>query len=62
MIKTNADIAICDYKKVYENKILDINCEENGMIEVYEGRGKFSNLYNNKSVITTVAWNKIYKK
>lgn len=62
LIKTNADIAICDYKKVYENKILDINCEENGMIEVYEGRGKFSNLYNNKSVITTVAWNKIYKK
>lgn len=61
LIKTNSDIAMCYFKKVYD-KSEDIFKIKKGNIIVYEGDRKFYNLYNNKSVITVVAWNKIYKK
>lgn len=60
LINTNADIAMCDYQKVYE-KDVNIYNKNLSIIETVKDN-KFENLYNDKSTITTVAWNKIYKK
>lgn len=57
----NADIAICDLKKVYDDN-QDISKKQNGIICSYDGISKFYNVYNEFDLVTTVAWNKIYKK
>ncbi len=59
-MNTNADMAVCNYKIVYEQKV-DIFKQETSLLEVVE-ENKFDNLYNKRSTVTTVAWNKLYKK
>lgn len=60
LVNSGADIAICDYKKVYE-KNCDIYSKNVSLIEtVYDN--KFDNLYNDRATVTTVAWNKLYKR
>ncbi len=61
LINTNSDIAICNYKKVFDSTV-DMYKKDNGLIQSFTGKNKFYNLYNDKSTITTVAWNKIYKR
>ncbi len=61
LIKTGSDVAVCKYRKVYDGEC-NILKKAKGAVKVYEGDKKFYNLYNNNSTITTVAWNKIYKK
>ena len=60
LINTNADVAVCDYKKVYE-KDANTYFKEVSVVQNFTNN-IFNNLYNENSDITTVAWNKIYKK
>ncbi len=59
---TNADMAICNYKKVFDGNH-DINEKSNNNeILILDNDLKYQNLYNDKKTIMTVAWNKIYDK
>lgn len=61
--KYNADISICNYKKVYEYK--DFLCREKSdkaEEKIYTGRDAVSQIYSDKRVEFTVIWNKLYKK
>ena len=63
LVENNADISICQFKKVKEESILEDNQEE--IISVYEGVDKQKNILNysnGMNMVTTVAWNKLYKK
>lgn len=63
-LKSNdADIAVCDYKYVYDTED-DVNIKvlEKRYVSVFENNNKFYKLYGNNSIQATVAWNKIYKK
>ncbi len=57
----NSDIAICDYfkikngKKIYDNKY-------NNHEYSFCGKKKYSNIFYSYNCISTVAWNKLYKK
>lgn len=59
--ETNSDISVCSFKKVSDS-YQDISiCEEN-ITKCYSGKSKFNNLYNDNADVTTVAWNKMYRK
>ena len=60
VVNSNADVAVCDFKKV-DDRSEDIYNKEISIVEKFDDY-KFDNLYNDKSTVTTVAWNKIYKK
>lgn len=57
----NADISVCEYKKVYDEQV-NTNETMPAVINSYQGLSKFYNMYNEKSDITIIAWNKMYKK
>lgn len=60
--KTDADITLCNFRKVFEEygykqiKKLDVE------INTYDNIGALKQLYNKSSVEFTVAWNKLYKR
>lgn len=58
---SSADISVCEYTKVYE-KLVNMNYDEVGIVKTYKGKSKYLNMYNDKSDITIVAWNKLYKR
>ena len=60
LIKNNADISICDYIKEYSDKKEIDNFDKKYF--VISGNDKYNYLYNEYSIRTIVAWNKIYKK
>src|SRR5699024_5270696 len=63
IIKTNADIAMCEYKEVTEKGklIKKVYLNETSSAQVVSGRQIIKNIYRDKGTINIVAWNKIYK-
>lgn len=62
LIETKADISVCDYQEFNEGETPILRYEKNYSLETFTEKEKFQNLYNNLRTITTVAWNKLYKK
>ena len=62
LIENDADIAVCKYKVVYENSEIDINIVEKAQCKIFIGTDKYENFFNDLKTVTTVAWNKLYKK
>ncbi len=60
IIKTKADISICDFVWVYDKKIKYNKYSKKRI--VVEGNRKYDYLYNEYSVIGPSQWNKLYKK
>ena len=60
-LKANySDISICNICNVYPNgKKMNLSIPETSVVEQKQ---KFYNIYNKYSVVTVVAWNKLYKK
>ena len=62
MKETNADISICKFKIIRDNKDFKQEDKIENKIEVYNRDSVFANFFNEKSLETIVAWNKLYKK
>ena len=60
LIENNADISVCDFIQVDENKHMQYN-EYSKKEFIVEGNPKFENLRNEYYLATTVQWNKLYK-
>ena len=60
LIETNSDICICDFIREFENFSKYNNFEKKYFC--VEGNEKFKCLYNQYNVVSTVQWNKLYKK
>ena len=64
LILHNADLSICDFKKVYASNIEEISSEKLDMnyeTFICTKEEAFEHLYGDLSVRTVVAWNKLYK-
>jgi glycosyltransferase involved in cell wall biosynthesis len=61
-ISHNADIAQCDFLKVYENGSTNTDMALNERISVLNNIEALNNLFNDYYVTTTVVWNKLYRK
>lgn len=67
IICSQADISVCNFKKVYEDEISrDIKFDfeqERNFLQLYDNIKAIGELFNpDKYIIFTVAWNKMYKK
>lgn len=62
LISTNADISICKFKIIYDEINNENEDEFTNQIEVFDKKSVFQNFFNDKSLETIVAWNKLYKK
>lgn len=63
LIENNADISICKFRETTESKIEEVIKQE--VINIYSKFDAQQNILdttNNLNTITTVAWNKLYKK
>ena len=59
--RTCSDIAVCNYRKVYEDKKVKF-CDQIQIESIYTGKKKFKNIYNHRRLISVVPWGKVYKK
>jgi len=59
--KTSSDMSVCSYKKVSDSKMLKIDLKKE-IIDSYDKKQCFYNLYNELSETTELAWNKLYKR
>ncbi|MEA5007115.1 glycosyltransferase [Clostridium tyrobutyricum] len=64
IIKYNADIAQCEFLKVYENysNKYDLKSYNDDNITVLSNKEALNNLFNENYVNTVVVWNKIYRR
>ena len=65
IIKNNSDLAICDYKKVFENEseINQIYSYNESCINTFSNIECLNRLYDkNNKIDFIIAWNKLYKK
>ena len=57
----NCEIAICEYERVYEEKEEISDLENDNKVEIYNSKQMLQKIYSKDYLITTVAWNKLYK-
>lgn len=63
LIKSDSDIAQCEFKKVYDNNIKNKDLENKTYnTEKISNIKALENLYNENYISTVVFWNKLYKK
>ena len=59
----DADISVCDFEYVSNNKeSVGITCEFKNNIVIYSNEEALNKLYSNENIKFIVAWNKLYKK
>lgn len=59
----NADIAICNFRNVYENELINYEINEPMKdVKLFKDEQIINNLFNDLQLIFTVAWNKLYKR
>lgn len=63
LIKTDADISICNFQYVNDNSIININQSiDNYEYLIFNNIEALNKLYSENNVNVVVAWNKLYKK
>lgn len=62
LIKTNADMSICNYQDVYEDQEIDITEKSNSEVLVFDSTNKFEQLFGTHRVNFITAWGKLYKR
>ncbi len=59
----NCEITLCEYERVYSEIKKENTIEKkDSIIEVYDTKQMLNKLYSTDYLITTVAWNKLYKR
>lgn len=65
MIEHKCDIAECDFERVDERKLTELdlmNLEADYVADVYDNISMLKRLYNSTYIRTVVTWNKLYRK
>ncbi len=63
LINNQSDIAICGFKKIYDDEVTEYEEKPGTTISIYSGREACLNMYDDRlAVMTVVAWNKLYKR
>lgn len=61
--KYDADISVCDFEYISDNKeVVGSICESKKNIVIYSNEEALNKLYSNENIKFIVAWNKLYKK